>query len=352
MADLPLDWYGKSYLGRDVSIGVQGESPTGTPTSGVAAIPSGALGSTGPGPAAAAAAGPSAAAGGPSTGALTELGQGLQAAQLAVQGERIGSGLNAANIGETVSSAITGPGGQFTTNYGPNADMLVNYPGTGTVGELTPAAEGPVAPTAADVAATGTATAASAGAALGTAAEQFAAQQIPQGPRTNLEKSLLGAETTFALPIALPDIISGKLWGPPPSMPFPAATWAQLSNQVSTNLPQALPVPPNATDAQRQQIEQVNGLIGTLQPYTGGLIPQLQGVQSAESWKYAMDHIVPYIKGQFAQLQQLYPQAIQAMQPTPAPDLSVLRGPQQATGPAQQEIPAGFYRGGKDQLLQ
>jgi len=282
----------------------------------------------------------------------------LQAAQLASQGERISAlaqapGASPLAVGPEGIPFASDPAGNVAYNVtlGPGGEAL---PGGGIppseIAGMTAEAQGVEAGTSG--AALGPSAAAATLGAAGYAlpagsAQTLAYQQIPESPRLKLDYAMAALDPT-QLYSTIPDVLSGKLFGPAPHMPFPAATWAELSNQVSTSLPQALPVPPNATDAQRQQIEQVNGLIGTLQPYTGGLIPQLQGVQSAESWKYAMDHIVPYIKGQFEQLKQLYPQAIQSMQPQQAaPDLSVLRGPQQATGPAQQDIPAGFYRGDK-----
>ena len=136
--DLPSIFYtGTSYLGKPVSIWLQGETPTSSPTAGASAIPAGAVGAQAPGRAE------------PATGipgvSSSQLLQALQALGLAKGtaslGGEIGAGgaAGGAGVGVEVPPPAQGaglPGGQLEIGHEiiPGAESLPGVGGTAEAG--------------------------------------------------------------------------------------------------------------------------------------------------------------------------------------------------------------------------
>jgi hypothetical protein len=354
MADdpnLPLTFYGQSYLGRPVDVSVQGESPTGGAGSSLAGVPGAAAGAAGHAPAGAPAPSPT-AQGSSALTAVSDALQGLQGVhdvsklltsktakapgseapnqptqpgQTMAPATEGGSGVGAGVGVKSLYNTLTAPG---SVEVGPIEIEGVTYGAGGApLTEASVGATGAGAGTgtaATGAGATGAETAgssvmASLGPALGAAAlESLGVSLLPQPAKGGVEAAqiALNPATALMFPDAIMQLVSGKMGnffgGPPPAMAFPSNTWSSIQSQVGKSLPPVLPMPTNATPEQRQSIQAANDLVQSLHTYTGPLPSFLEGQQSAETWGNTMSDMSKGIQGKFTELQSLYPAAYQA----------------------------------------
>jgi hypothetical protein len=344
--DMPksfYSWDGQNYLGKPVTVPVEGESSTGASASGVAAIPSGGAGGTGP-----ATAGSSAAAAPTSSGAVTAAQEALQGVQASASAEKLGEGFyKQAQAPPVQNLDIYGPStglGPYTAGglKGPEGVPVAVDPTTGfaaqqaVIDPSTGAATGGAGVGASDVASGGAGAAAGAGSlAVPAAGAVLAGQQFlpaqqklqAQAIESGLTVGGAGMMGVLDASILFPDFVAQLVSNPgaiindkPPAVAFPGNTWADIQGQVSPKLPPTLPVPTGATPEQRTAIEQANQQIAELAPFGSGPMPSfLQGNQSEESWGNTMRDLSSNLESRFSTLDTAYPAAYKAFlagQPT------------------------------------
>ena len=344
---LGLEFYGKNYLGRPVSVAVQGESPVGAASSGMAAVPSGGLG------------GGASPAGGPRPSPTSPSSTTLQTIQRALQALQAGRLLfDVGDKGVQVAQKAQGPSDPgsnqiplaqsagesgVATGAGVTADQTIpsiaaqSSPGLtasgfqmGTFPEVSGAeantiagsgtAGGTAATTGGETAAEGAASVPFGIAAGGGSLAFLASQQIPPGPRHQSELGLSAVNAPTAGLLAVPDIINtlrsggnfGSFFGKSPAMAFPKSAWSSLSSQVNRALPPQLPVPSNATPEQKQAIEAANKTIKGLDKYRGGMPESFGGRQSSKAWQDAIASVQHELQTGFGELQTSYPAAYRA----------------------------------------
>jgi len=334
--DLPSIFYtGTSYLGRPVSIGLQGETPTASPTAGASAIPVGAVGAQAP-----------ARPGDTPTGipgvSSSSLLQALQALGLArgittLTGEigRGGTTGGAALDVEVPAAAQAPPAAQLPGEIGheiiPAAEAIPG--GVGTTEAIEAAGQSPQAAPAAEGAAAGTeaATLSSSGASALAALWPFALQQlVAQLPQDVQEKSWMAAFVNPAFyPLAIPALVSLFSghglpgFGPPPAMRFPQSNLVQLEQTVSSNLPAPLEAPPGASPEVKAWIDAANkerdDILANFSAANLSKTGLGTDVQSAESWRNIWGYTTADVQDRFAHLQGLYETALQGLAGLPVP---------------------------------
>lgn len=381
---LPLDFYGKSYLGKDVHVDVQGESPS---TGAAGATPTGALGvgptGAGHGPSSATGGGGGAVGGSGDGGhGLSDAMSGISAAQKlaklagsqdAAAGAQTGAG--GLDFGPGTSLNATLPEGQAALLSGTTpSGLTTTLPGGNALVDALPIGGLNVADTALTTLEAGSAGAAGAEAGVEAASSvgagpgalaalavqglRMAGVPIPDfGPTATLSDAIsflshpTGAGAgNLGLSLAtggLSDLAGGIFHGPPPAMAFPNNNWTQLTSAVHSHLPQPLTAPEGATPEQTQAVEAVNKLITDIQQtYPTGSTAEgahpgaFSGEQSAETWGNVINSFASGAQAKFKELQTLYAAAQKALQP------STTSAPAKPDKPETQVLPGAFLKGG------
>ena len=323
-----------------MSIGLQGETPTASPTAGASAIPAGAVGAQAPGRA------------DPATGipgvSSSQLLQALQALGLAkgtasLIGE-IGAagGAGGAGLGVEVPPTAQGaalPGGQVEIGHEiiPGAESL---PGGGGAAEAIEQTGAGAAPTGAEVGTEGTqaATAGSSAAGITTGIAGLAEIVLPElfGRGGQQAASIIGlgglAAAPFFPPAALlgiPDLVSLFSehglpgFGPSPAMPFPQSNLVQLEQTVRSKLPAPLEAPPRVSPDVKAWIDAANKERDDILANFSAANLSKTGLgwdrQSAESWRNIWGYTTADVQDRFAHLQGLYETALQGLAGLPVP---------------------------------
>lgn len=352
---LPLNWYGmQNYLGKPVSIAVQGETPTGSSQGAPAALAAGGSGPTAsPGKGSvtgSAVPGKSNAPINGSSNTIQSIMNGLGYAGMGAQG--VSGGLDLAKImgpKDIAKGSAEETGLKSAEGLGEKAATEGAAGGAEAGSDLTlTGALGPV----------GLAALLGQGINIGGqyagnalfkksphANEAFQTAVDFSNPASAVAEGISGlsdlftgnikgfmneapirfAEDALHNPVGMVKDMWNGLFGAPPAFAFPQQSLEGITKQINDSLPKEITPPQGATPEQQAAVTKANDIIKQIGKYRDSLPARFNslGNQSAQSWQYELNNATnPYLQSQFAQLKPAYEAAIASFNQVPKVETS------------------------------